>query len=110
MRREVAMSDIEVRSLLRAGVRLTAVLGVCAGLGGTAYAARCGVFNAGEVARTRRILKKAFQSQLDRKGFSFVEILTMCPTGWFIPTQEGPEYLDQVLGSVHRLGEFKGAE
>ncbi len=32
------MSDIGARSLLRAGVRLTAVLGVCAGLGGTAFA------------------------------------------------------------------------
>jgi 2-oxoglutarate ferredoxin oxidoreductase subunit beta len=80
---------------------------IIAGLGGTAYAARCGVFNAAEIARTRRILKKAFQAQLDGKGFSFVEILTMCPTGWFIPTQEGPEYLDGVLGSIHRLGEFK---
>jgi 2-oxoglutarate ferredoxin oxidoreductase subunit beta len=80
---------------------------IIAGLGGTAYAARCGVFNAAEIARTRRILKKAFQTQIDGKGFSFVEILTMCPTGWFIPTQEGPEYLDDVLGSIHKLGVFK---
>jgi outer membrane protein assembly factor BamB len=38
MRPEVAMSDIGVRSLLRAGVRLAATLGVCACLGGTAVA------------------------------------------------------------------------
>ena len=25
------------------------------------------------------------------EGFSFVEVLTMCPTGWFIPTADGPE-------------------
>jgi hypothetical protein len=31
----------------------------------------------------------------------------MCPTGWFIPTQEGPDYLDNVLGAVHKLGELK---
>jgi 2-oxoglutarate ferredoxin oxidoreductase subunit beta len=80
---------------------------ILAQLGGTAYAARCGVYNAAEIARTKRILRKAFQTQLDGKGFSFVEILTMCPTGWFIPTNEGPDYLDEVLGSVHRLGEFK---
>lgn len=76
-------------------------------LGGAAYVARCGVYNAAEVARTRRILKRAFQVQLDGSGFSFVEVLTMCPTGWFIPTQEGPGYLDEVLGAVHRLGELK---
>jgi 2-oxoglutarate ferredoxin oxidoreductase subunit beta len=80
---------------------------ILAGLGGTGYVARCGVFNAAEVARTKRILRKAFETQLDRKGFSFVEILTMCPTGWFIPTNDGPRYLKEVLGSVHQLGELK---
>ncbi len=80
---------------------------IIAQLGGTAYAARCGVYNAAEITRTRRILRKAFQTQLDAEGFSFVEILTMCPTGWFIPTQEGPEYLADVLAPVHRLGELK---
>jgi 2-oxoglutarate ferredoxin oxidoreductase subunit beta len=80
---------------------------IIAGLGGTAYAARCGVFNAAEVSRTRRILRKAFQTQLDGAGFSFVEILTMCPTGWFVPTAEGPQYLEEVLSSVHQLGELK---
>ena len=79
-------------------------------LGGTAYVARCGVYNAAETARTRRILEKAFITQLEGRGFSFVEILTMCPTGWFVPTAEGPEYLDTVLGAVHKLGELKTPE
>jgi 2-oxoglutarate ferredoxin oxidoreductase subunit beta len=79
---------------------------IIAGLGGTAYAARCGVYNAAEVARTRRVLSKAFETQMEG-GFSFVEILTMCPTGWFVPTAEGPGYLEEVLGSVHCLGELK---
>jgi 2-oxoglutarate ferredoxin oxidoreductase subunit beta len=76
-------------------------------LGGAAYVARCGVYNAAEISRTRRVLEKAFRTQLEGGGFSFVEILTMCPTGWFIPTKEGPGYLDEVLGSVHTLGELK---
>ena len=40
-------------------------------------------------------------------GFSFVEILTMCPTGWFIETQEAPDYLADHLGSVHAPGVLK---
>ncbi|MBT4520324.1 MAG: hypothetical protein HOC23_09990 [Halieaceae bacterium] len=76
-------------------------------LSGTAYVARCGVFNASQTVHTKRILRKAFQTQLDGKGFSFVEILTMCPTGWFVPVPEGPDYLENVLGSVHKLGELK---
>ena len=40
--------------------------------------------------------------------FSLVEVLTMCPTGWFVPTKEGPGYLDRVLGAVHGAGELEG--
>jgi len=76
-------------------------------LDGASYVARCGVYNAAEISRTKRVLKKAFQSQIDGQGFSFVEILTMCPTGWFIPTAEGPDYLNDVLAPIHRLRELK---
>jgi len=76
-------------------------------LGGTAYAARGAVYSAATVARTKRMLRRAFETQLAGKGFSFVEILTMCPTGWFIATAEGPSYLERVLGSVHAIGELK---
>ena len=31
----------------------------------------------------------------------------MCPTGWFIPTAEGPDYLDRVMGEVHVSGDLK---
>ena len=41
------------------------------------------------------------------QGFSFVEILTMCPTGCFLPTAEGPSYLDEELGAVQEVGEIK---
>ena len=78
-------------------------------LGGTAYAARAAVYDARSVTAARRMLRRAFESQLAGEGFSFVEVLTMCPTGWFIPTAEGPGYLDEVMGSVHGVGELKAA-
>jgi 2-oxoglutarate ferredoxin oxidoreductase subunit beta len=74
---------------------------------GTAYAARGSVHDAAGVARTRRLLRRAFETQLEGRGFSFVEILTMCPTGWFVGTARGPEYLAEVLSPVHVTGELK---
>jgi 2-oxoglutarate/2-oxoacid ferredoxin oxidoreductase subunit beta len=76
-------------------------------LAGASYVARGSVHNAGAVARTKRMIRRAFQTQLDGAGFSFVEVLTMCPTGWFIPTGEGPDYLHETLGDVHVMGELK---
>jgi 2-oxoglutarate ferredoxin oxidoreductase subunit beta len=76
-------------------------------LQGAAYVARGSVHNAGAVARTQKMFKRAFESQLAGAGFSFVEVLTMCPTGWFIPTPEGPGYMQETLGEVHIMGELK---
>ena len=76
-------------------------------LEGTAYAARGSVHDAASVMATGRMLRRALETQEKGLGFSFVEVLTMCPTGWFIPTAEGPDYLDKVLGSVHTVGELK---
>jgi len=76
-------------------------------LQGAAYVARGSVHNAGAVARTKRMLRRAFETQLAGDGFSFVEVLTMCPTGWFIPTADGPDYLHDTLGEVHVMGELK---
>jgi pyruvate/2-oxoacid:ferredoxin oxidoreductase beta subunit len=53
------------------------------------------------------MLRRAFESQINGEGFSFVEVLTMCPTGWFIPTIEGPDYMNETLGEVHIMGELK---
>jgi 2-oxoglutarate ferredoxin oxidoreductase subunit beta len=76
-------------------------------LEGAAYVARGSVQNAGAVARTKRMMRKAFESQMAGEGFSMVEVLTMCPTGWFVPTAEGPSYMGDTLGQVHVMGELK---
>jgi 2-oxoglutarate ferredoxin oxidoreductase subunit beta len=76
-------------------------------LQGASYVARGSVHNAGSVARTRKMFKRAFESQLRGEGFTFVEVLTMCPTGWFVPTADGPGYMQQTLGEVHIMGELK---
>jgi 2-oxoglutarate ferredoxin oxidoreductase subunit beta len=76
-------------------------------LQGAAYVARGSVHNAGSVARTKKMFRRAFETQLRGDGFSFVEVLTMCPTGWFVPTADGPGYLQQTLGEVHIMGELK---
>jgi 2-oxoglutarate ferredoxin oxidoreductase subunit beta len=78
-------------------------------LEGAGYVARAAVNNAGNVSRTKRMIRRAFETQLQEGGFSFVEILTMCPTGWFIDTPEAPDYLTDNLASVHQVGVLKDA-
>ncbi len=74
---------------------------------GAAYVARGAVNTAGMVARTKRMVRTALELQVSGAGFTFVEVLTMCPTGWFVPTAEGPEYLEEVMMANFGIGELK---
>ncbi len=85
-------------------IRLSTLI---AELDGAAYVARGAVNNAGNVARTKKMIRRALEVQQAGLGFSFVEILTMCPTGWFIETPEAPDYLTSTLAPVHAPGVLK---
>lgn len=77
---------------------------------GTAYVARGAVNNAGAVAKTRKYLRKAFEMQVAGAGFTFVEVLTMCPTGWFVPAENGAEYMIETFEREFPAGVVKNAE
>ena len=49
-------------------------------LDGVAFAQRVAVNNVKNVNAARKAIKKAFQNQLDGKGYSIVEVLSTCPT------------------------------
>jgi 2-oxoglutarate ferredoxin oxidoreductase subunit beta len=53
------------------------------------------------------MVTRALEVQQQGVGLSFVEILTMCPTGWFVETEEAPDYLEANLAAVHRPGVLK---
>jgi 2-oxoglutarate ferredoxin oxidoreductase subunit beta len=74
---------------------------------GVAYVARGAVDKPNSIARTRRYLREAFRSQLAGEGFSLVEILTMCPTGWAVPTDQGAQYQRDQVESTFGLGELR---
>jgi 2-oxoglutarate/2-oxoacid ferredoxin oxidoreductase subunit beta len=78
-------------------------------LDGVAYVARGATNNARNIFRTRKMLRSALTAQDQKRGFSFVEILTMCPTGWFIETGDAPDYLNDKMASFHKLGVIKDA-
>ena len=74
---------------------------------GVSYVARASTGSPGGVALARKIVRTAFEHQIERRGFSFVEILTMCPTGWFRSAKDGPAYMQETLGQELGLGILK---
>lgn len=76
-------------------------------LDGTAYAARAAAHTPSGIKLARQYLADAFRCQLAGAGFSLVEILTMCPTDWFVAPEQGPDFLERHLAPVFPLGVIK---
>jgi 2-oxoglutarate ferredoxin oxidoreductase subunit beta len=70
---------------------------------GAAYVARGAMHTPAAIAWTKRILREAFAVQLAGTGFSFVEILTMCPTDWYVDPTETPAWIEQNFAGTYPL-------
>ncbi len=68
------------------------------------YLERCTCNTPGNVIKTRKAIKKAFQNQLDKKGFSLVEIVTGCPTNWGMDALESLTFLEEKMLAEYPLG------
>ena len=76
-------------------------------LEGVCYLERTAVSTPKDVNATKRAIKKAFQNQIDGKGFSLVEVLSMCPTDWKLSTKQSVDFVNNDMKEAFPLGVFK---
>lgn len=69
--------------------------------------ARCAVNNPKNVMQFKKLVKQAFQIQMDQKGYSFIEVITGCPTGVRVPITEMSRFVDEKVLPVFPLGIYK---
>ncbi|MBQ1501338.1 MAG: 2-oxoglutarate oxidoreductase [Firmicutes bacterium] len=74
---------------------------------GSAYIERTAVNNNANIIRTKKAIRKAFEAQMDRKGFSLVEVLSPCPTNWGKTPVESMDWLEENMIPYYPLGVFK---
>lgn len=70
------------------------------------YLARGTVTTVGEIAKTKKYLKQAFENQINNKGYSFVEIVSPCPTNWNMTPLKAMDRIKAEVLTVYPLGEF----
>jgi 2-oxoglutarate ferredoxin oxidoreductase subunit beta len=76
-------------------------------LEGTKFIARGAVTNPKNVIQTKSYIKKAFIKQIENKGFSLVEILSMCPSGLHMTPLEAVKWVEEELTKFFPLGVYK---
>lgn len=74
---------------------------------GTAFSARVALDSIPHINEAKKVLRKAFETQLNGLGFSFVEILSSCPTNWKLSPEESHIRIREDMIPVFPLGIYK---
>ncbi len=74
---------------------------------GATYLERVAVNNVKNVKVAKKAIKKAFQNQLEGKGFSLIEVLSTCPTNWGLKPDKALEWLEENMIPYYPLGVYK---
>jgi len=73
-------------------------------LDGACYVERVSVDSVPNVIKTKKAIKKAFENAIAGKGFSMVEVLSICPTNWGLSTKESLQWLRDNMMTHYTLG------
>ncbi len=76
-------------------------------LNGPAYIERVSVHDVAHVRKAKAAIKKAFELQMEGKGFTMVEVLSTCPTNWGKTPQESLQWVKDAMMPVFPLGVYK---
>ena len=76
-------------------------------VGGAAYLERVAVNNPANVKKAKKAIKKAFQNQIEGKGFSLVEVVSTCPTNWGMTPEKALNWLEENMLPYYPLGVYK---
>ena len=76
-------------------------------LDGPVYIERVTVDSPKHVLAAKRAIQKAFQNQVSGRGFSLVEVLSMCPTDWGMTPLQAVDWVRNSMMKHFPLGVFK---
>ena len=74
---------------------------------GAQYLERVAVNNVKNVKNAKKAIKKAFQNQVEGKGFSLVEVISTCPTNWGLTPKKALEWVEEKMIPYYPLGVYK---
>jgi len=96
--------DVEVQGY---PLKMTEIM---ATMPGVSYAVRRSVHDPGNINKTKKAIKSAFQVQLNQAGFAMVEVLSSCPTNWGVTPVEALQFVKNQMIPYFPLGDFKIAD
>jgi 2-oxoglutarate ferredoxin oxidoreductase subunit beta len=78
-------------------------------LEGVAFSARVAVNSPKNVMQAKKTMQTAFRCQVEKKGFSFVEVLASCPTNWGMNPLKANERVGNEMIPYFPLGVYRNS-
>ena len=79
-------------------------------INGAAYIERVSLHEVPNIVKAKKAIKKAFQCQIEGKGFALVEVLSTCPTNWGMTPVAAQKWLVENMIPYYPLGVKKEVE
>ena len=76
-------------------------------LEGPEYIERVAVNNVKNVKNAKKAIAKAFKNQVEKKGFSLIEVVSTCPTNWGLTPTDALKWVDEKMLPYYPLGVYK---
>jgi len=76
-------------------------------LEGAAYVCRVAVDKPANLMKAKKCIREAFRMQKEQMGFSFVEVLSACPTDWKMSPLDACKRIQEEMIPYFPLGVFK---
>ena len=76
-------------------------------LDGPEFIARVAVNNVKNVRNAKKVIQKAFENQIQNKGFSLVEVISACPTNWGMTPVNALKWVEDNMIPYYPLGIYK---
>ena len=77
---------------------------------GAVYVERVSLHNPAAIIKAKKAVKRAFEIQEQGLGFSFVEMISNCPTNWGLNPVDSIKWMKEKMLPFYPLGVFKSPE
>jgi 2-oxoglutarate ferredoxin oxidoreductase subunit beta len=79
---------------------------IIADISENAYVSRVALNSVPNIIEAKKAVIKAFKTQIQQLGFSFVELLSPCPTGWNMKPIDALRWMEEKMIPEYPLGEY----
>lgn len=76
-------------------------------LEGPAFIARVAIGSEKQIAQAQNCIQKAIENQIQNRGYSFVEILSPCPSNWHMTPEQARNHVENQMTQIYPLGIFR---